>query len=88
MREEPGATRSPGGKRLPFGDQEAIGGNAQCCVVMEAAPPAPFEMAEPNLLFEFLIVALNAPAQLGDVNEIVKGDVACKGRKPDRKSTL
>src|SRR5262249_37384542 len=49
---------------------------------MEAAPPAPFEMAEPNLLFEFLIVALNAPAQLGDVDEIVKRDVACKSRKP------
>ena len=50
--------------------------------MMEAAPPPPFEMAEPHLLFEFLIVALNAPAQLGDVDEIVKGDVTCKGRKP------
>ena len=82
LREEPGGTSSPGGNRLPLGDQEAIGSDAQCCVVMEAAPAAPFEMAEPDLLFEFLIVALNAPAQLGDFDEIVKGDIACKGRKP------
>jgi len=82
LREQPGGTRSTGGNCLPFGDQEAIGGDAQCCVMMEAAPPPPFEMAEPHLLFEFLIVALNAPPQLGDVDEIVKGDVTCKGRKP------
>ena len=56
LREEPCGTRSAGGNRLPLGDQEAIGGDAQCCVVMEAAPAAPFEMAEPDLLFEFLIV--------------------------------
>jgi hypothetical protein len=57
----------------------AISCDAKRRVVMEAAPAAPFEMAEPDFLFEFLIVALNAPAQLGDVDEIVKGDVACKG---------
>ncbi|MGY4426191.1 hypothetical protein ACVWY2_008640 [Bradyrhizobium sp. JR6.1] len=34
-------------------------------VVVEATPTSPFEMPEPNLLFEILIVALDAPAQLG-----------------------
>jgi len=33
--------------------------------VMEAAPPTPFEMSEPELLLELLIVALDAPTQLG-----------------------
>jgi hypothetical protein len=32
---------------------------------MEAAPSAAFEMTEPNLLLKFLIVAFDAPAQLG-----------------------
>jgi len=49
---------------------------------MEAAPPAPFKVAEPDLLFEFLIVALDAPTQFGDVNQSVEGDVLGKGRKP------
>jgi len=34
---------------------------------MESAPPTPLEMPEPDLLLEFLIVAFDAPAQLGDV---------------------
>jgi hypothetical protein len=33
---------------------------------MKAAPSAPFEMPESDLLLEFLIVALDAPAQLGE----------------------
>jgi hypothetical protein len=31
-------------------------------VVVEAAPAAPFEIPEPDLLFEFLIIALGAVA--------------------------
>src|SRR5450432_1585116 len=42
---------------------------------MEAAPSAPFEMPEPDLLLEFLIVALDAPAQLGDVDQPAEGNV-------------
>ena len=40
--------------------------------MVEAAPASPFEVAEPNLLFEFLVVALNAPAQLGGVDELME----------------
>ena len=42
---------------------------------MEAAPSTPFKMPEPDLLLEFLIVALDAPAQLGEINETGKADV-------------
>jgi hypothetical protein len=32
---------------------------------VEATPPPPFKMPEPDLLFEILIIALDTPAQLG-----------------------
>jgi hypothetical protein len=34
---------------------------------MEAAPTASFKVPEPNFLLEFLIVALDAPTQLGEL---------------------
>src|ERR1700738_2148228 len=63
--ERPGGTRSRGGNRLPLGDQESVGRDAQRSVVVEATPTSPFEMPEPDLLFEILIIALDAPSQLG-----------------------
>ena len=53
------AVADPEGDRLPLGDQESVGGDAQRGVMVEAAPSAPFIMAEPDLLLEFLIVALS-----------------------------
>src|SRR5882757_6683933 len=50
--------------------------------MMEATPSASFIMPEPDLLLELLIVALDAPAQLGGVNQIAECDVARQGRKP------
>jgi hypothetical protein len=49
---------------------------------MEAAPPTPFKMAEPKLLLKLLIVALDAPAQFGDVDQPAERDVFRKGREP------
>ena len=37
--------------------------------MMEAAPPAPFEVPKPDFLLEFMIVALDTPAQLGGVDQ-------------------
>ena len=39
-------------------------------------------MPEPDLLLELLIVALDAPAQLGEVDQPAEGDVFGKGREP------
>src|SRR3981081_2628804 len=50
--------------------------------MMEATPPASFIMPEPDLLLELLIIALDAPAQLGGVDQIAECDVARQGRKP------
>jgi hypothetical protein len=66
---------SPGGNRLPFGDQESVSGNAQTRVVMEAAPPASFKVSKPDLLLEFKIVALDPPTQLGGINQAAEADV-------------
>ena len=54
-----------GGKNAAFGDQEAVGRNAECGMMMEAAPGTALEVVESQLLLEFLEVALDAPAQLG-----------------------
>ena len=74
LRERRGATSCRGGNRLPLGDQEAVGGDAQRGVMMEATPAAPFIVAEPDLLLEFLIVALDAPAQFGGIDQIDERD--------------
>jgi hypothetical protein len=50
--------------------------------MMEATPPAPFIMPEPNLLLEFLIIAFDAPPQLGGVDQIAERDVFRQGREP------
>src|SRR6202041_1951577 len=42
----------------------------------------PLEMPKPDFLLELLIVALNSPAQLGEVDQRPEGDVLGKGRKP------
>src|SRR5450631_3471296 len=39
-------------------------------------------MSEPDLLLELLIVALDAPAQLGHLDQLVETDVLGKGREP------
>src|SRR6266542_202969 len=39
-------------------------------------------MSEPDLLFELLIIAFNAPAQLGEIHQLAEGDIFRKRRKP------
>ena len=43
--------------------------------MMEAAPPAPFEVSKPDLLLELEIVALDTPTQLGEVDEFAEADI-------------
>src|ERR1700733_8304705 len=51
-------------------------------MVMEAAPSAAFVVTKPDLLLEFLIVALDAPAHLGKIDKPTEADVRRQGRKP------
>jgi hypothetical protein len=48
-----------GEMRSPLGDQEAVSRDAHRGVVVEAAPSVAFEMSEPDLLLEFLIVTFD-----------------------------
>lgn len=41
--------------------------------MVEAAPAPPFEVVQPELVFEFLVVALDPPAQLGQADELGAG---------------
>src|SRR6266571_2711119 len=50
--------------------------------MMEAAPAAPLEVPEPDLLLEFLIVALDAPAQLGKIDQLFEADIRRERREP------
>ena len=43
-------------------EQKPVGRNAQCGVMMGAAPPAALIMGEAKLLFEFLVIPLNGAA--------------------------
>ena len=49
---------------------------------MEAAPAAALEVAEPEFLLELLIVALDALAQFGKVDQAAEGDCPGKCREP------
>ena len=49
---------------------------------MKAAPSASLEVSEANLLLEFLIVALDAPAQFGGIDQIDKRDGLWKRGEP------
>src|ERR1700753_2359036 len=82
FREQPGATKSRGGNYLPFGDQEPVGRDAQCGMMMKAWPSSPFKVAEANFLLEFLIIAFDAPAQFGGVDQIAERNIFWQGRQP------
>src|ERR1700709_2336401 len=50
--------------------------------MVESAPPSPLVVAKPNLLFELLIVSLDAPAQLRLTDQLGQGRLQRQGREP------
>ena len=48
--------------------------------MMKATPSPTFKMPETDFLLELLVVALNAPTQLGEVDQTVEGDIRGKRR--------
>ena len=71
-----------GGNRRPFGDQEAVGGDAKRGVVMEASPAATLIVAEAEFLLEVLVVALDTPAQLGQMDQVAQPGGLGQGGEP------
>jgi hypothetical protein len=46
--------------------------------MVEATPASPLEVTKANFLFEFVVVALNAPAQLGNIDELTEANIRRK----------
>ena len=66
----------------PVREQEAVRGNAQGGVMMKAAPAPSLVVAQAELLLEILIIAFNAPAHLGGLDQIQKRGVGRQRRQP------
>ena len=60
--EDSAAARLRGGKSGSLCDEETVGCNAECGVVVKTSPTPPFEMAKPDFLLQFEIIAFDAPA--------------------------
>src|SRR5215469_13864427 len=69
-------------KGASLGDQEAVCGDTEGGMVMETAPPAPLIIAEAEFLLQLLIVALDAPAQLDEIDQTLKADLLGQCGKP------
>ena len=80
--EDSAATRLRGGKSGPLCDEESVGCNAKCGVVVKTSPTPPLEMAEPDFLLQFEIVAFDAPAHFRRVHEMRERDGFIQCRKP------
>ena len=54
-----------------LGHQEPIGCDAQTGMVVEPSPAATLVVPQPEVLLQVLVVALDAPALMGGVDQIV-----------------
>jgi hypothetical protein len=71
----PAVEALPRGKKTPLGDEEAIGGDAQGGMMMEAAPATALIVIEPDFLFQLLVIALNAPSAFSGGHQILERGV-------------
>ena len=62
--------------------QEAVGGNTQGGVMMKATPAPSLVVAQAELLLQFLVVPLNAPAHLGHPDQFDKRSIDRQRRQP------
>ncbi len=65
-----------------------MGHGAESGVVMEATPSAAFEVVQAEFLLHLVVVALNAPAQLGQAHQSARGRVSWEGREPEFRGRL
>ena len=62
--------------------QKAVGRDAQRGVMVETAPVAAFVIRQTELLFEFPVVPLDAPAHLGCEDQLLQGGIGGRGGQP------
>src|SRR5437773_4472451 len=51
-------------------------------MVVEAAPPAPLIITKAEFLLQLLIIALDPPSQLCEINQTLEGDILSQSGKP------
>src|SRR5438876_8656183 len=59
--------------REPLGGEECVRRDAERGVMMEAAPAPAFEVIQPQLVLELLVVPLDAPAQHRQADQVDRG---------------
>lgn len=57
-------------KTAPLHDQEPVGGDAECTVMVEPSPALPLKMAETQFLLQFFVIALSDPMVFGHPHQI------------------
>ncbi len=62
-------------------NEEGVGRDTQGGVMMETHPAAPLIVREVELLLEFLIIALDAPAHLGHEDKLFQCGLARTGQE-------
>jgi hypothetical protein len=62
------------GKTSQFRDQKTINCNTECGVMVNPFPPSAFEMSETQFLLEFLMVAFEDPAILGQCHKLFEAN--------------
>ena len=58
-----------GGKTAPLSNQEPVGCDAQCGMMVKSTPVAAFEVSQAQLLFQLLVIPFNDPALFGDLDQ-------------------
>ena len=76
------AAGRPRGNRFPFAHKEAVSCYAECCVVVKTTPTSTFVMGQSEFAFQLLVIAFDAPAQFGFVDENLQRRVLGQGREP------
>lgn len=77
-----GLGQGQGGKPSTLGDEEAVGGDAECRVLVEAPPAPALVVAESDPLLQVLVVALDPPAELVSPDEFWERSALGLRRQP------
>ena len=55
-----------------LGHQEPVGRNTQAGMVVKTSPTAPLVVAQPEVLLQILVVALDPPSLVGGADQLVQ----------------
>ena len=65
----------------PLGHQESVGCNAQACMVVKSSPAASLIVPQSEVLFQVLVVTLDAPSLVSAADQVVQDSTLGQGRQ-------